>query len=250
MFEVVIGGALAAITVLASWRRVRFGRRALEHSTSELSRTLGRMRDSFAVASYQRPDERHGALVRSLAATNADCAALIDLGFRVLGDIVIEGLDPNATVIVRALVGSDGTTLALLSAPSVSGARSLLGLTSHSADEMYSTRRGQLPSLAEPAFAHRQTLPVETSIADLFSRHLAFARSESAFIHVADANELIAELLRARAQIARWRNEQPQDVLLEADLQAVLGESYDQYGPLWMGRLRGRLPQATLRKKG
>lgn len=250
MLEVLIGSAIGTLGVyVLSWRRSRAARAQEESSTTEFERTLRRARDNFSVATYSAPSEHHAQLVAQLAVTNADCEALLTAGFRPLGDVVIDGIDLDAQMIVRALIGPDRTTMALLSVTRGAG-RVLLGFTSHSPDEMFSTRRGPLPSLAEPAFAHRQTLPVELAIPELIARHAVLARAaKQPLIQIANREELIQELERARGQIVRWREAQPSDTLLEADLQAVLGESYDHFGPLWMHRLRGRLPQATLRAK-
>lgn len=251
MLEILIGSAVGTFGVYFwSWRRARAARVQERTSTSEFERTLRRARDNFAVARYSVPLDRHAALVALLAATNADCETLLAAGFKPLGDVVIDGVDHDSTMIVRALISADGTTIALLSVPRHATSRVMLGFTSHSPDEMFSTRRGPLPSLAEPAFAHRQTLAGDLPISELIARHREFTRAaRSAFIQIGNRTELIAELHRAREQIVRWRNDQPSDVLLEADLQAVLGESYEHFGPLWMHRLRGRLPQATLRAK-
>jgi hypothetical protein len=251
VLEVLIGSAVGTFGVYFwSWRRARAARAQERSSTTEFERTLRRARDNFAVAKYSVPLDSHAPLVALLAATNPDCETLLGAGFKPLGDVVIEGVDRDSTMIVRALVSADGTTIALLSVPRHATTRVMLGFTSHSPDEMFSTRRGPLPSLAEPAFAHRQTLAPELPIVELIARHGVFTRAaRSAFIQIANRTELIAELHRAREQIVNWRNAQPSDVLLEADLQAVLGESYEHFGPLWMHRLRGRLPRATLRAK-
>ena len=250
MLEVLIGSAIGTLGVyVLSWRRARAARAQEQSSTTEFERTLRRARDNFAVAKYRVPADKDILLVQQLAATNAECEALLTAGFRPLGDVVIDGVDLDSTMIVRALIGPDHTTIALLSVTRAA-ARVLLGFTSHSPDEMFSTRRGPLPSLAEPAFAHRQTLAVELSIPELIARHTQLARAAKLpLIQIANRAELIEELDRARDQIVRWREAQPSDTLLEADLQAVLGESYEHFGPLWMHRLRGRLPQATLRAK-
>lgn len=251
MLEVLIGTAVGTFGVYFwSWRRARTARAQERSSTSEFERTLRRARDNFALAKYSVPLDTHAELVALLAATNLDCEALLGAGFRPLGDIVIDGVDRDSTMIIRALVSSDGATIALLSVPRHVSTRVMLGFTSHSPDEMFSTRRGPLPSLAEPAFAHRQTLAADLPIVELIARHSELARAaKQPLIRIANRTELLEELRRAREQIVRWREAQPSDVLLDADLQAVLGESYEHFGPLWMHRLRGRLPQATLRAK-
>jgi hypothetical protein len=251
VLEVLIGSAVGTVGVYFwSWRRARAARAQERTSTSEFERTLRRARDNFAVAKYSLPLDSHAGLVALLAATNTDCEALLGAGFKPLGDVVVDGVDLDSTMIVRALVGPEATTIALLSVPRHASTRVMLGFTSHSPDEMFSTRRGPLPSLAEPAFAHRQTLAADLPIVDLIARHGELVRAaKQPLIRIANRTELLEELRRAREQIVRWREAQPSDVLLDADLQAVLGESYEHYGPLWMHRLRGRLPQATLRAK-
>jgi hypothetical protein len=233
VLEVLIGSAVGTVGVYFwSWRRARAARAQERTSTSEFERTLRRARDNFAVAKYSLPLDSHAGLVA------------------LLGDVVVDGVDLDSTMIVRALVGPEATTIALLSVPRHASTRVMLGFTSHSPDEMFSTRRGPLPSLAEPAFAHRQTLAVDLPIVDLIARHTELVRAaKEPLIRIANRTELLEELRRAREQIVRWREAQPSDILLDADLQAVLGESYEHFGPLWMHRLRGRLPQATLRAK-
>jgi hypothetical protein len=56
-------------------------------------------------------------------------------------------------------------------------------------------------------------------------------------------NELVAKLNAVREAAVRWRGEQSPD-----DLRTMLGDGYERAGKVWSRRLRGRLPQATLRR--
>jgi hypothetical protein len=59
---------------------------------------------------------------------------------------------------------------------------------------------------------------------------------------------VIAQINTRRAAVARWRNEQSDEKLLDADVRVLFGDQYQKIGWLWKRRLRDRLPQATLRR--
>ena len=114
---------------------------------------------------------------------------------------------------------------------------------------MLSTRRGRQARLAEPPFVRRQTLAADVPHAQLVAEHRAFVGDNATLHSIATPVELIAELLRMRSRIVEWRNAQPPDELLDADLRNVLGDVYERSGKIWARRLRDRLPEATLRRR-
>ena len=67
-------------------------------------------------------------------------------------------------------------------------------------------------------------------------------------MRIATCDDLIAELVEVRARIARWREAQPPDALLDADLRSVLGAQYARSGKWWARRLRDDLPRAEVRR--
>ncbi len=247
--EVIVGGAVGAVTLyLWGWRRFKYVRARWQHHqrADEFERALREAREDMTGDNpFRAPGDADGELVALLVASAGDQRALVEHGFKPLGDMVVQIAERPATAALRAFVDEAGTTCAVVGVTRRAPEIATLTFSSYAGDEVFATRRGKQRSLAEPPTMHRQALDLPPD--QLLARHRTFARLDGA-ARIATRDELIAQLAKARANAARWRDVQPPDELLDADLRAVLGDLYPKVGKAWARRLRGKLPQATLRR--
>ncbi len=244
----IIALALGTSVVVGVWRRISYNLRS--HARADkFERELRSARDQMTIETpWRAATEADRELVARLDLVAADQAALEACGFTVAGDLVGMGANRVAILVVRALVDPTGTICASASVARGSDKTSI-GLASFSPDDMLSTQRGRQARLAEPPFVRRQTLAADVTHEQLVAKHRAVAGDDAALDRIASHHDLIAELLRIRARVIDWRNAQPPDELLDADLRNVLGDVYERSGKIWAHRLRDRLPEATLRRR-
>lgn len=244
----VIIGTAASVYWLQRYVRATRAYWRGQKRADELESTLRRAREELSspiplrVATGADVD-----LVASLRRARAGEDELVARGFRVLGDIVAEGA---AAWIMRALVDRDGTTSAVLMVPAKPSGAVLLRFSSYLGDEVFLTGRATGPSLADPPFVHRQTLP-HAPVSSVLAQHRAFARlddKERSFFRSDSLEDMLARAEKTRSDAARWRDAQPPEVLLDADLRSVLGTHYGVVGASMARRLRAQLPTATLRR--
>lgn len=247
--DLVIGGAAVAVSVYGLQRHAR-GMAAYwrgKQRADGFERELRLAREELSSPPSFRAATGHDFdLVSLLRGARKDEDELATCGFRVLGDIVVG----STTAIMRSLVDQAGTTCAVLFVAARHPNTVLLRFSSYLVDEVFSTARALVPSLAEPPFVHRQTL-AHQPLAALLSHHRAFARLDDetrSFQRIESLDALLAQLARGRQDIVRWRNAQPPEELLDADLRSVFGEHYAAEGASWARRLRGRLPKASVRR--
>jgi hypothetical protein len=245
--EVIIGAAVGATALyLWGWHRFKYVRAYWRNHkrAEEFERALREAREDYAALAYRAATDADGELVALLSAIDADCRALEASGFTALGDIVVQPADKPATGAVRAFVDKAGTTCAIVGVTRKT-AEPALAFSSYVGDEVFSTRRGSGRMLAEPATMHRQNFAED--VPQLLARHRTFAPLEGSS-SIASLDKLLFELAKVRASIVRWRDAQAPDELLDADLRCVLGDLYPKVGKAWARRLRGKLPEATLRR--
>jgi hypothetical protein len=246
--EVVIGAGVGAFTLYYyGWRRLQYVRAYWRHrrSATTFERRFREAREALAGSDVpiRVAGDGDATLVQPLRAADAEARAFEAAGFRALGNFVVCGRDGAPALLLRAL--ANATAVAIYSV-TISVGRGRWVLVSYGADASYTTRRGPFPHLAEPPFTHAQTLDADVAIAELIDKHRAFAQPGEP---IASAEELLATLARSRAMTIAWRAGQPPDVLLDADLRAVLGDAqFAKVGKLWARRLRAELPNATLRR--
>jgi hypothetical protein len=156
-----------------------------------------------------------------------------------LGD-TIATTDAGKARISRWLVDASGRIGAALGI--VGEGNVWVSLNSSAGEDVFATTRAlNTARLADPPFLHRLVLPPELSLAELIRRHAAFR------VDAADRIATLADLERTSSRTLAWRNAEPPDALLDADLRALLGANYDRIGKLWAHKLRDELPRATAR---
>jgi hypothetical protein len=101
------------------------------------------------------------------------------------------------------------------------------------------------PTLTRPPFSDREVVVGPLDLAALLATH--YKRRPESADPVETLEGAFAMVERARARTAAWREEQPQDQLLDSDLKAVLGRHYDRLGPILRKRLAIGVPEARLR---
>ncbi|HEY1558409.1 MAG TPA: hypothetical protein VGF94_26475 [Kofleriaceae bacterium] len=245
---IIVSGAVGAgVVYVWIWRRYRYLSAHWRHQRDmdKAERVLRELREAASA-----PIARHiagtgdAALVATLEAVRADEGALVAAGFTLLGDVVCQRAGGKA-MITRWLADPSGTTCAELG---LRGEGNVwLVLHSASGDNVYATHREQYPgSLARPPFVHHRYVPPERSLAELIRHHAEAARHDDA-ASIATLADVVAQLERTSSRTLAWRNAEPPDALLDADLRGLLGANYDRIGKLWVHKLRDELPRATAR---
>jgi hypothetical protein len=238
--ELIIVTAAGAGWLLWGGYRLRIGLQRRKQFVSALHKA----RDAQVDVTYRPATAADSEL---LAAIATDQTTIEACGFAVLGDIVGE-VRGRPVAIVRAFCHGSQTTCALASLSLTPQGRWRMSLCSYSDDQMFSTDRGQRPHLAPSPGVYRQTLAPLLPFAQVVDRHRTFATGSS-LVRIASQAALIMELQRWHAKSVRWREAQAPAELLEADLKNVLGDAvFARFGKSWVRRLRGRLPEATLRR--
>ncbi len=244
--EVLVSLVMGAFGVWVGWRRLKFvGAYWKRHQ--QVKHFEQALRDARAAADGPNPyrhvtaaDAQH---VERLGLLVSQEGALVELGFRVLGDLIAER-DGKPFLISRVLVSADGKTTAGLNASLLVAGRTYVGLTSYDGEQHVSTVRGEVPSLARPPFVVVTNVPQDASIAKLVAAHQAMPEARA----VSSIDEAMARIDELRARTQAWRATQPPDELLDADLRMLLGKGYAHGGKRWAARLRSKLPQATARR--
>lgn len=244
--EALVSLVVGAVAVWVGWRRLKFvGAYWKRHQ--QVKQFEQALRDARAAADGPNPyryttaaDAPH---VQRLGLLVSQEAALVDAGFRALGDLIAER-DGKAFLISRVLVSADGKTTAGLNASLVVTGRTYVGLTSYDGEQHASTVRGEIPSLARPPFVAVKHVAQDMSIAKLVAAHEVMPAARA----VSSIEDAMARIDELRARTQAWRAAQPPDELLDADLRMLLGKAYTHGGKRWAARLRSKLPQATARR--
>ena len=252
--EAIIGAAVGAYTLYRwGWQAPRYVRAYVKRKrrADEFERRFREAREAtVSGCPYRVPGEGDRELLDVLRAAEGPCGELAASDFRVLGDLVVQYASKPAIGAVRALVDRAGTTCALVFVTRKSSgvAWAFTRLVSWGGDRAIITARRPDVSLAQPASVQRTVVDSRLPCADMIDRHRALA-GDAPLRAVASRDELLAELAAHYDAIARWRAAQPPDELLDADLRCVLGAAYARSGKAWARRLRGKLPEAKLRRR-
>lgn len=248
--EALVGAIVGAFALYVAYRRLSFVR-AFWHRRDQLARFERALRDARANASGPSPwrlaraDDRD-LVALLLHAAAGDEHALGAAGFVPLGELVGELPAGRATLVLRALVR--GPAVAFLMISTTTPTRVRMTISSYGPDQQFSTARdSDGRSLATPPFVHLRHLRADATALEVVREHAAFATAGE-LRTLATLDELLATMAAHRALVQRWRDAQPPDALLEADLRGLLGPAYDGAGAYWARKLRARLPDARLRR--
>ena len=177
----------------------------------------------------------------------SSCARSPRVASPLLGDIVVENTRRGPTVAIRVLVDAARTTCASIVVVRKYPSTVRLALTSYAEHDLFTTRRGPWPSLAEPPLAHRRELAADTPQAVVVASHRLLATGGPLF-RIATVDDMVAQLSSFHARMVAWRDAQPPDDLLDADLHSLFGDRDPHARQLWARRLRTRPPEAIARR--
>jgi hypothetical protein len=134
----------------------------------------------------------------------------------------------------RWFVGRDGTVCGVFVALVTARGKVLptLVLTSESdSGEYFITQHGgPRAHLAHPQRLSRERLDWESGVSAAVARHsAAVSRAAGNLVRMASLDNAMALRLRLRTHWCEWRDHQPPEPLLDADLRGVLGKGYDRF---------------------
>ena len=247
--EVIIAAAAGAALYLWAWRPARYVVRNVQRKrrSDAFERALRAAREDVAGGCpYRLAGEGDRELLDLLRVAEGLVAELAACDFRELCDLVVQAPGKEAASAARALVDAAGTSCALVLVTRKTQ-MVVLRLMSWAGDRAFVTARKPDASLALPPSVQRTVVDAKLPCAELVGGHRALA-GDASLRAVATGEELLAALTAHYEAIVRWRAAQPPDELLDADLQCVLGKAYATSGKAWARRLRGKLPEATLRR--
>ncbi|HEX5062796.1 MAG TPA: hypothetical protein VFV99_25660 [Kofleriaceae bacterium] len=162
-------------------------------------------------------------------------------GFTMLGDYLEES-EVREGMPMRWFVDARGTTFGWMSPFEVRGKREIvLVLMSHElASQTITARAPKASALMRPPFVHAQTVAMDTSFKDTVAKHREHANLDDetrGFVPVKTFEQLSHELERMRGKVITWRESQPDDELLDADLRTLLGAQYKRLASAMRRRL-------------
>jgi hypothetical protein len=178
--------------------------------------------------------------VLELDRAHTDDRALTTNGFRRLGEIVAVGTERS---VARAYADAAATTIAVLV---VASGKALLDLRSFATTgARFTTLRGARARLAMAPDVRVVEHSVEAMVPYLVAQHAALVKA-APLLPLDTIDALLARVAANHDATRAWRDAQPPDELLDADLRALLRSQYDRIGAIWLHRLRSRIPAATL----
>jgi len=162
-------------------------------------------------------------------------------GFTMLGDYLEESAGRDGMP-MRWFVDARGTVFGWMAPFDVAGKRELVVvLMSHQlASQTITSRAPKASTLSRPPFVQVQHVELGTSFKDTVKQHRELAKLDDetrGFVPVKTFEQLASELGRMRDKVIHWREGQPKDELLDADLRSLLGRQYKRIG----GAMRRRL---------
>jgi len=233
-----------------------YGAYALIRRYRSRKKLLGLIRrhraEAVTVGGMRRVTAADADVIAMLGWVQLDEHALRSRGFAVLGDLVSKREAPS-TGLSRYFVDESGTMVASLSVLKGSPNACWLALECFTAYSQFMTlRAGKLPELSYPPFVYRQWVGKDIPVDEVIERHRALIKDknneEQCLCTIRNLDELVAQTERHSELNREWRNAQPPDALLEADLRSVLGERYDGLGKRFAQRLAAELPEARIRR--
>jgi hypothetical protein len=220
---------IPAVAGAIAWVDSRRAFDRLESSFREWRRHIGRVPSYRPLRAGEAASAELEYLTRELAG----------LGLAAVGDRVEETSD----TVVRCFADAPRTTVAVFSfLREASGA-----LRSFTADRTIVTRMTRWPRFARPPDVDGDDVLPGSSIADTLALHRKRVEDVTGLVVAGDVDDIIATFERHRARALAWREAQPPDELLDADLRAFLGPHwYRRTGASLARRLRQSVPVATV----
>jgi hypothetical protein len=247
VIDAMLGGFVGATALFTGLRTLAYlarRRRELRRSDDFETALLDARGAASAPLAWRLPLPGDVDDLVELERAHTDDRALTSNGFRRLGEIVAVGRVRN---VVRGYADAAGTTVAVLLVASGQAYVDLRSFATSGA--RFTTIRGRRARLALPPDVHVAEHDAEMMIPTLMVQHRAAVRAETLLAVV--SIEALLERVAAGHDAARaWRDSQPPDDLLEADLRALLRGGYSRLGPIWLERLRSRIPMATVHRDG
>lgn len=221
--------ALAVIFVLRARRQL-----------GDLAVQIQQLRDHARKPLSYRPVDT-GELADELDATTREAE---QAGFTMLGDYVEESPARDGGMPMRWFIDARGTTFGWMAPFEVKGRREIVVvLMSHElASQTITSRAPKASALSRPPFVAVQHVDMTASFAETVAKHRAAANLDEdtrGFVPVKTFDQLTHELERMRAKVIAWREGQPRDELLDADLRSLLGGQYRRLGKAMRRRLAG-----------
>lgn len=163
-------------------------------------------------------------------------------GFTMLGDYLEESPVRETGMPMRWFVDARGTTFGWMAPFEVRGKREIvIVLMSHElATQTITARAPKSSALFRPSFVHVQHVELATPFKDTVAKHRELAKLDDetrGFVPVKTFEQLSHELERMRGKVIAWREAQPKDELLDADLRTLLGGQYNRLGSAMRRRL-------------
>jgi hypothetical protein len=225
---VTLGYLLLALGVVAGfWQWRKFQHRA---TCRRLAALIQSMRQKSLGDARFAPVDARDPRDHRVRRVYADISReLGESGLKALGDVFEERDDGSVGGVVSWFRTDDGLVCGWFG---IAHYRPVMLLFSESAaGDYYITGRGSPePSLARPPVVHRAGGEWGEGAPRALQRHRALAGTNASDLHkVATLDDAVALLQRLRTTVAQWRQAQPQEALLEADLRATLGRHYDRF---------------------
>jgi hypothetical protein len=163
-------------------------------------------------------------------------------GFTLLGDFIEASPVSTSGMAMRWFVDARGTTFGWMAPFEVKGKREILFvLMSHGlASQTITSRAPKASTLSRPPFVQVQHVELTTKFKDMVVKHREIANLDDesrGFVPIKTFEQLDHELARMRSKVIQWRESQPKDELLDADLRSLLGAQYRRLGSAMRRRL-------------
>lgn len=220
--------AIALIFVLRARRRLAL-----------LAAQIQDLREHAMKPITYRPAGSDIDLGAELAATTREAEAA---GFTMLGDYIEESPLRDGGMPMRWFVDARGTTFGWMAPFEVAGKREIvIVLMSHElAAQTITSRAPRASALTRPPFVRVQHVDLTASFADVVAKHREAADLDDdtrGFVPVRTFEQVSHELERMRGKVIAWREQQPPNELLDADLRSLLGPQYARLGDAMRRRL-------------
>jgi hypothetical protein len=231
---VVLGNVILLVAIAIGIIMILRARRQL----AVLAAQIREMRD-HAVSPVTYHPVSAPELATELEATTREAQAA---GFTMLGDYLEESPVREGGMPMRWFVDARGTTFGWMAPFDTRGTREIVVvLMSHElSTQTITSRAPKASALSRPPFVDVQHVEPGTSFKDTVAKHRERAGLDDdtrGFVPVRTFEQLSHELDRMRGKAIVWRETQPKDDLLDADLRSLLGAQYGRLGSAMRRRL-------------